>query len=117
MNRRGFLRSLVALLAPILPSVVVAKLVAWKASFGWHRDNENWYCIIHPSQEHDLRVLIARDNWERAYRTYRMYRKVHGTALLDARQIMDGNLVPPVIPHGEVVNYRGFEYIRARRVV
>lgn len=74
MNRRSFLKALFSLpVVAALPALwLKAKTLAgWKVWYEARVLNEGWVCIVHPSVEHDLRIIEAKQNWDMAYRAYR----------------------------------------------
>lgn len=78
MDRRDFLKLTAALPAVVaLPEIADARpvltLANFKSAFAAVRQGQesDWYCIIHPTQERDLRNLAARERWRCAYRDWR----------------------------------------------
>lgn len=78
MDRRDFLKVAAAVpAAAALPAVVEARpvldLAAAKAAMQkvWSYPSGDWYVLIHPQQERDLRDLQARERWKVAHKAWR----------------------------------------------
>lgn len=74
MNRRGFLVTLAGLAAAVVAPFAAAKqltladhLVNWKVMLKPAVLNDAWVCILHPSEERDLRQMAARSEWQAAW--------------------------------------------------
>lgn len=128
MNRRGFLKSFAALLAPALP---VLAQPFWGVSIlslaelqrvqrilnGWHNQLlDNYYAVIHPRQWTNLRELEVRTVWEDRWQAYRIARR-NGGPEMTARQIMS-DWTPPTWwrQNGEIGSFEGMRFIQSARV-
>jgi hypothetical protein len=76
MDRRDFLKAAVAVpVAATLPAAIEAKplldAAKIKAAVSALFPDQDWYVVLHPSQERDLRDLEARDRWHGAHLEWR----------------------------------------------
>lgn len=91
MDRREFLKAAAAVAAasyvPFAESRPALDLATIKGAVEkmWGYTQGDWYVLVSPSQEQDIRDLAARDRWQFAYRSWRK----DGKPELTAQQILD----------------------------
>jgi hypothetical protein len=108
ITRRGFFAAVGALVAaPFVAAWARARPVAWRMHLVNSRWNGDWVCIIGADQEHDLRVMSAREEWAAAYRAYRG----DGGAGLDARAVYARYRHRPTLD-GVIHRYSGIDIVR-----
>jgi ABC-type amino acid transport substrate-binding protein len=122
MDRREFLKIAAAVpAAAALPGLAEARpalsLASIKVALQGIRQgaDSDWYAIVHPQQERDLRDLAARERWSGAYRDWRK----DGKPLLTYQQILD-KYRPfhewEVGPMDSIGRYEGFRFIQSEAI-
>lgn len=123
MDRRTFLKTAAAVPAmaylpaaearPVLDVAAIKRVVSGMGIM--QGVDSPWVCIVHPSQEQDLRDLAAREQWKGAYADWRKA----GKPPMTCREIID-KYRPEVdltsYTCAEVGSFEGFRFITQERL-